>query len=79
MPRANQRSGGIPPLDTREEPCHGCGCGRCSPQVRNVVVEIMGNQTSRDVIDGLILHRDPCLWHDEEAIQRKLTGLYDQQ
>ena len=52
MPRANQRSGGIPTPDTREEPRHGCGCGRCSPQVQNVDVKIVGSQASGDIADG---------------------------
>ena len=79
MPRANKRFGGIPSLDTREEPCHGRGCGRCSPQVRNVVVEIVGSQDSGDVTDGSILRHDPYLWHVEEAIQRKSARLYGQE
>jgi hypothetical protein len=46
VPRANQRTGGIPSLNTREEPHHGCGCGRCLSQVWNVAVKIMGIQLS---------------------------------
>ena len=79
MPRVDQRSSGIASPDTREEHRHGRGRGRCSPQVQNVAVKIMGNQDLGNIIDGSILCHDPYLWHVEEAIQRKSAGLYDQQ
>ena len=44
MPRANQGYGGFPPPNTRKEYSHGCGRGRCSSQVWDVVVQIMGSQ-----------------------------------
>ena len=61
MPRANQRFGGISTLDTREEPHHGRGCGKCSPQIWNVVVKIVGSQAKGHITSGPILHHDPSL------------------
>lgn len=79
MPRPSQRSSGIPPSDTREEPHHGCGRGRCSSQFWDPAIKIVGSQASGDITNGFFLCHDPCLWHIEEAIERESVGLYDQQ
>ena len=62
MHGADQGYGGFPPLNTRKEYSHGCGCGRCSSQFWDATIQIMGSQALGDIANGLILFHDPSLW-----------------